>query len=217
VCLPYALQKPDVCQVQTGTTWGLVRIAEEELRIDGVYNYDDTMLAPGVTAYIIDTGVYVQHSDFERRARGGVSFIAGEPADTDGNGHGTHVAGTTAGTKWGIAKEAEIVGVKVLSEFGSGSTDGVISGIQWTCTDHTRDNNKCVSNLSLGGGLSPAMNAAIDALYDCGCSVVCASGNNGRDACMGSPGAADYCYTVNAMDNQDNHASFSNYGQCTQM
>lgn len=111
-----ALQSPEACSVQTGATWGLVRTAEEELQINGEYHYDNENLGKGVTAYIIDTGVYLEHNDFGGRATGGVSFIAGESKDTDGNGHGTHVAGTTAGTKWGIAKEADIVGVKVLSQ-----------------------------------------------------------------------------------------------------
>lgn len=101
--------------------------------------------------------------------------------------------------------------------FGSGATQGVIDGIDWTCKDHTEKRNKCVSNLSLGGGLSQAMNDAIDALFRCGCAVVCASGNNGRDACQGSPGSATDAYTVNAMDNTDKSASFTNYGECTQM
>lgn len=110
-----------------------------------------------------------------------------------------------------------LLNTKNHNRFGSGATQGVIDGIDWTCKDHTEKRNKCVSNLSLGGGLSQAMNAAIDALFRCGCAVVCASGNEGRDACQGSPGSATDAYTVNAMDNTDRSASFSNYGQCTQM
>jgi subtilisin family serine protease len=126
----------------------------------------------------------------------------GEEQDYDGNGHGTHVAGTVGSTKYGIAKKATLVAVKVLSASGSGSTVGVIDGVEWTCKDHTEKKNKCVANMSLGGGKSDAMNRAVDELSACGCATAVASGNEARDACLGSPASSEKVYTVNSMDTE---------------
>jgi subtilisin family serine protease len=113
---PGNVSKPAACVEQTEATWGLVRVAQRDLNIDGIFPHDTVNAGQGVSAYIIDTGVYLQHVEFEGRAIAGASFIAGEPADNDLNGHGTHVAGTVAGVNFGIAKKATIVGVKVLSQ-----------------------------------------------------------------------------------------------------
>jgi subtilisin family serine protease len=181
-----------------------VRTSERSLDIDGEYNYNDENLGEGVDAYIIDTGIYRDHVEFGEptRARFGFSAIVGEEQDYDGNGHGTHVAGTVGSTKYGIAKKATLVAVKVLSASGSGSTAGVIDGVEWTCKDHTEKKNKCVANMSLGGGKSDAMNRAVDELSSCGCATAVASGNEARDACLGSPASSEKVYTVNSMDTE---------------
>lgn len=209
--------KPAACEMQLEATWGIVRTQERNLNINGEYVYNSANLGAGVDAYVIDTGIYLEHAEFEGRAKWGFNaFTSGVDAGmTDGNGHGTHCAGTVGSKTYGIAKEAELIAVKVLGATGSGSTAGVIAGVDFVCTDHKAKGNKCVSNLSLGGGYSAAMNAAVDNLADCGCSVAVASGNEGRDACLSSPASADGVMTVNAMDSTDTNSYFSNYGSCS--
>lgn len=206
----------DACVEQKEATWGIVRTAQRDLTNNGIYDYDSAKVGKDVSAYIIDTGIYTEHVEFEGRAIFGVN-TADPPSRSDGNGHGTHVAGTVGSKTYGIAKEATLVAVKVLGDDGSGSTAGVISGVEWSCKDHEAKKNKCVANLSLGGGFSLAMNRAVDELTDCGCATAVASGNEARDACLSSPASANGAYAVNAMDNTDSASYFTNYGTCTQI
>eukprot|EP00040_Diaphanoeca_grandis_P038251 m.256130 g.256130 ORF g.256130 m.256130 type:complete len:432 (-) comp34089_c0_seq1:256-1551(-) len=211
-----ATKSAAACQQQLEATWGLVRTAERDLRIDGIYNYDDQDIGAGVDAYIIDTGIMISHVEFEGRAVWGIDTADSPPIEADGNGHGTHVAGTVMSRNYGIAKAARAIAVKVLGASGSGTTAGVIDGVDWTCSDHTTKRNKCVANMSLGGGLSAAMNRAVEAATECGCSMAVASGNDARDACSYSPASAETpVVTVNSMDNTDSPSYFSNHGTCT--
>lgn len=128
------MNSPDTCNQQKGATWGLVRTSERALRIDGDYKYLNLANGKGVTAYVIDTGIYLQHDEFKGRAKWGTNTVDND--NSDGNGHGTHVAGTIGGTTYGLAKEVDLVAVKVLSAEGTGSTAGVIAGVEWTANNH---------------------------------------------------------------------------------
>lgn len=198
---------------QTGATWGLVRIDQRSLNLDGIYNYSPTA-GHGVHVYIIDTGIKTDNVDFGSRASSGANFV--DRINADENGHGTHVAGTVAGTKYGVAKRAALVGVKVLNRQGSGTTAGVIQGINWVekqvAEHHFVD--KSVANMSLGGGASTAMNDAVERLVASGVFVSVAAGNDNRNACNYSPAATPAAFTVAASDSNDRKASFSNYGPC---
>ncbi|KAF9938958.1 subtilisin-like serine protease [Mortierella alpina] len=137
-------------------SWGLPRVSQRDRVASAPYLYNDAA-GSGVTAYVVDTGVYTAHSEFGGRATWGANFISGS-ANTDENGHGTHVAGTIGGTKYGVAKKVNIVGVKVLDAGGSGSTSGVVAGMDWVAARAVA--GKSVVNMSLGGGKSTAINDA---------------------------------------------------------
>jgi subtilisin family serine protease len=177
------------------------------------YTYS-THGAAGVDVYIIDTGVLCTHSDLTGRCTFGVNYAGGENADC--NGHGTHVASSAAGTVCGIAKRANIIAVKVLNCQGSGTNAGVISGVDWVANRHTSA-RKSVANMSLGGGMSQALNNAVAAAVRKGVLMAVAAGNSNNDACTGSPSSEPLATTVGASGratNRDIRASFSSFGRC---
>lgn len=200
----------DANDVQTGDqSWGQSRTT----RLSGTGDFaHEQSWGKGVKVYVIDTGSNCEHEDFNAACSCGPSYISGaENGCADGNGHGTHCASTAAGTIWGIAKSAEVVGVKVLSDSGSGSTSGVISGMNWVASQGSGS----VASMSLGGGYSAASNAAVQAMTDAGVTVVVAAGNDyGADACGSSPASAESAYTVGSTDISDARSSFSNIGSC---
>jgi len=190
-------------------SWGLDRIDQRRLPLDGVYGYPGT--ASNVTAYIIDTGILTTHSDFGGRASHGYDFVDGDANATDCNGHGTHVAGTVGGTSYGVAKGVRLVAVRVLNCSGNGTTSGVIAGIDWV----TRNARKpAVANMSLGGGASAALDAAVNNSINSGVTFVVAAGNESTNACTRSPARAPNAITVGATTSGDARASYSNYGSC---
>jgi subtilisin family serine protease len=195
--------------LQTNPTWGLDRVDQEATILNNQYFYKDSAGA-NVDVYIIDTGIRITHNDFGGRAQYGYTAFA---SANDGNGHGTHVASTTAGTTWGVAKRANLYGVKVLSDFGSGSTTGVVAGVNWA-NERVSARTK-IGNMSLGGGASQAMDDAVNA----GTNIVhvVASGNSNANACNFSPARAVNAYTVNSMQQGDGRSSFSNFGTCTEI
>jgi len=210
--------------VDTDAPWGLSRIAhrtkpdtDEEYKR---YPYNEAA-GRNVTVYVIDTGVNVEHVDFEGRAVWGAT-IPEDDEDVDGNGHGTHVAGTVAGKKYGVAKLANIVAVKVLRSNGSGSMSDVIKGIEFAVEHHQRrveeaDGKylvKSAANMSLGGGRSRALDRVVDAAVKAGIQFAVAAGNDGMDACNYSPAASKNAITVGATTMEDRMAWFSNHGNC---
>eukprot|EP00833_Pecoramyces_ruminatium_P001815 jgi/Orpsp1_1/1175847/evm.model.c7180000055443.1 len=220
--------------IDTDAPWGLSRIAhrskpttEEEYK---KYTYNEAA-GRNVTVYVIDTGVNVNHVDFEGRAIWGAT-IPDNDEDVDGNGHGTHVAGTIAGKKYGVAKKANIVAVKVLRSNGSGSMSDVIKGIEFAVQHHNErvaeakkqneeagdDDEKVIvksaANMSLGGGRSRALDRVVDAAVKAGIQFAVAAGNDGMDACNYSPAAAKNAITVGATTKDDRMAWFSNHGTC---
>jgi subtilisin family serine protease len=180
------------------------------LPLSGTFTYANT--GAGVTAYIIDTGIRFGHSDFGGRATSGRDTIDGGSAD-DCNGHGTHVAGTVGGTTWGIAKGVSLVGVRVLSCSGSGSTSGVIAGVDWV-TAHHAAGRPAVANMSLGGSPSTALDNAVRNSIADGVSYAIAAGNSNANACSYSPARVAEAMTIGATDGSDQRASFSNRGNC---
>jgi subtilisin family serine protease len=193
---------------QTSAPWDLDRIDQPALPLNGTYDYSSE--GAGVTVYIIDTGIETRNVDFGSRAVFGTNTV--DRNDSDCNGHGTHVAGTVAGTTYGVAKLAKLVGVKALNCGGSGTTAGVIAGMDWVTAHHIPD--KSVANMSLGGGSSPAMNDAVNRMVESGVFVAAAAGNNNQNACNFSPAGAPAAFTVAASDSSDSKASWSNHGPC---
>ena len=210
----YVQQNAAVMTTATQTnppSWGLDRIDQESAVGDGSYTYPDSG-GEGVTAYIIDTGIEIDHPDFEGRASHGIDTVDGDNDATDCNGHGTHVAGTVGGAEHGVAKNVDLVAVRVLDCAGSGSFEGVIEGIDWV-TDNAQ--LPAVANMSLGGAFSQAVNDAVEASVAAGVTYAVAAGNEyASDACNVSPGSAPSALTVAASDEGDALASFSNIGTC---
>jgi subtilisin family serine protease len=200
----------DLSVTQTGATWGLDRIDQTSNTLNGTYIYNTT--ATNVTAYVIDTGIRPTHSQFGSRAASVYNAVGG--SNDDCNGHGTHVAGTIGGTTHGVAKGVRLRGVKVLNCAGSGSTTGIIAGIDWVRLNATKP---AVANLSLGGGYSASLNTAVNNLANSGVFVAVASGNSNANACNYSPASAANVTSVNASTNTGAKASFSNFGSCTHL
>ncbi len=202
----------EVSTSEVSQSWGLDRIDDVSLPLDNTYDYFST--GSGVTAYVIDTGIEVTHPDFGGRAKLGYSAVGGKA--TDCNGHGTHVAGTIGGTKYGVAKRVNLVAVKVLNCAGSGTNSGVIAGINWVIKNHPNA-TAAVANMSLGGGFSQAINNAVANLVADNVTVALAAGNENVDACSTSPASTPTAITVAASTSADLMASFSNYGNCVDL
>ncbi|WNG50278.1 S8 family peptidase [Archangium minus] len=193
---------------QTNATWGLDRIDQRALPLNGTYTYTTT--ASNVTAYIIDTGLQANHADFGGRASNVYDALGGNGADCQG--HGTHVGGTVGGTVYGVAKGVQLRGVRVLNCSGSGTNTGVIAGMDWVRTNAVKP---AVANMSLGGGASTAVNTAANNLANSGVFLAVAAGNNsGANACNYSPAGAAAATTVGSTASNDTRSSFSNIGSC---
>lgn len=200
--------KATVLVEQKNATAGLARISHASAA-SGATNYvfDDTA-GQGITVYVVDTGVKTTHSEFGGRATIGANAI--DNINDDGNGHGSHVSGTVAGSTFGVAKSATIVGVKVLGADGSGSNAGVLEGLQFVATD--AKGKRAVMNMSLGGPKSAAVNAAVKQIAAQGVVPVVAAGNESADTAGTSPGSSPDAITVGAADTRDRIAPFSNFG-----
>lgn len=209
-------------KTQEGAPWGLSRISHRKTLGLSDYNkylYDNDG-GEGVTAYVIDTGVNIEHEQFGGRAVWGATIPTGD-TDTDGNGHGTHCAGTIGSKDYGVSKKAKIVAVKVLKSNGSGTMSDVVKGVEFAANAHVKEAKESpkgfkgsTANMSLGGGKSPALDLAVNAAVKAGLHFAVAAGNDDADACNYSPAAAEGAVTVGASTLSDTRAYFSNWGKC---
>ena len=193
---------------QTNPPWGLDRIDQRNLPLNATYNYNWT--GAGVRVYVIDTGIRTSHTQFGGRASNVFDAFGGNGQDC--NGHGTHVSGTVGGSTYGVAKSALLRGVRVLDCSGSGSTSGVIAGVDWVRQNHIAP---AVANMSLGGGASTALDTAVNNLHNANVTIAVAAGNsNGANACNFSPSRAVNAITTGSTTTTDARSSFSNIGTC---
>ncbi|MGQ0529868.1 MAG: S8 family peptidase [Panacagrimonas sp.] len=222
--------------VQANPPWGLDRVDQSALPVNGSYTYPDGAGA-GANVYVIDTGIRTTHAEFTGRIGGGRNFVASSGPLTlpipllgtlsplgggstdpnnfaDCNGHGTHVSGTAVGTQYGVAKKARVHAIRVLGCDGSGPNSGVIAGVEWVANNHVKP---AVANLSLGGSASTALDDAVRAAIRSGVVMVTSAGNDNANACGGSPNRVPEALTVAASDAQDRRASFSNSGTCVDL
>ncbi|MEU4357801.1 S8 family peptidase [Streptomyces virginiae] len=200
---------------QSPAPWSLDRIDQRELPLDGSYTY--ATKAEGVTVYILDTGVNTRHQEFGGRARAGHNAVFLE-GSRDCNGHGTHVAGTVGGATYGVAKGVSLVSVKVADCRGDGRLSAMLRGLDWVVKDAGRaPGTPAVANMSMGGSRSRALDAAVLRIVSSGITFVAAAGNDGRNACGGSPASVPQAVTVGATDAADHRAPFSNHGSCVDL
>jgi subtilisin family serine protease len=192
---------------QSNPPWGLDRIDQRNRPLSGTYSYTST--GAGVNAYIIDTGIRRSHTQFGGRAFTGFDAVTSGGSANDCNGHGTHVAGTVGGSTYGVAKSVRLYAVRVLSCSGSGSTSGVIAGVNWVTSNHVKP---AVANMSLGGGISTALDTAVRNSIAAGVTYAIAAGNSNTNASNSSPARVGEAITVGSSTSTDARSSFSNYG-----
>jgi len=202
-------QTVSLSQTESSATWGIDRVDQHALPLDSTYHYNYTGL--GVNAFIIDTGIRADHVEFTGRVLSGFTSISDGNGTNDCNGHGTHVSGTIGGTTYGIAKQVTLTPVRVLDCSGSGSWSGVIAGIDWVANNPLRP---AVANMSLGGGFSSSVNAAVAGAVSKGVTIAVAAGNSSANACNYSPSSEPSAVTVGATTSTDSRASYSNFGTC---
>lgn len=205
-------------QPSSGASWGLDRVGS---------GGRGGNLGTGTHIYILDTGVRTTHQDFSGRGSPAVDYSSGSPVECNGDlecaadrqGHGTHCAGTAAGTIYGVAPQANVYGAKVLGDNGAGSFAAIVGAIDWTAATSTRP---AVASMSLGGtcplgwcGLFGSVATAVDAAVGAGVTVVVAGGNSNSDACGFVPAFVPSAITVGSTDSLDARSYFSNYGSCT--
>ncbi|MFM7838405.1 MAG: S8 family serine peptidase, partial [Chitinophagaceae bacterium] len=191
---------------QSPATWGIDRVDQQALPLSGSYTY--TSDGSTVDAYVFDTGIWLTHDQFGGRAVAGYDAFGGNTVDQ--NGHGTHVSGTIGGSIYGLAKNIRLIAVRVLDASGSGSTSGVVAGLDWAANDHS--SKLAVGNMSLGGGASSTLDNAVRNCVADGIVMCVAAGNSSADASNYSPARVAEAITVGATTSSDGFASFSNYG-----
>ena len=197
---------------QSSAPWGIDRIDQRDLPLSGTYTWSDTAAGAGVSAYIVDGGIRADHAEFTGRVASGYTAINDGGGTNDCDGHGSHVAGTTAGKTYGVAKSATLIPVRVLDCTGSGAWSGIIAGLDWIVGHHTTA--PAVANMSLGSGALTSADDAVRRVIADGVTVVVAAGNSNANACNYSPARVAEAITVGATTSTDARASYSNYGSC---
>jgi subtilisin family serine protease len=204
----YVEQDQQVFALQAAVPWNLDRIDQHALPLNGAYNPIGSP-GTGVYAYVIDTGILTAHTQYGGRAAVAYDALGGNGQDC--NGHGTHVAGIIGAAQYGVANQVRLRAVRVLNCTGSGSTSGVIAGVDWVRLNRT---NPAVANMSVGGAFSATMNTAVNNLANSGVFISVGSGAENQNACNVSPASAAQAMTVAASTSTDAKASYSNYGSC---
>ncbi|CAA9303721.1 MAG: hypothetical protein AVDCRST_MAG89-655 [uncultured Gemmatimonadetes bacterium] len=200
---------------QSSAPWGLDRIDERALPMNGTYVYTGT--ASNVYVYILDTGIETSHPEFEGRAvNTAFDAIGGTGSGTDCHGHGTHVAGIVGGKTYGVAKKARLYGVRVMgcAPDPVPVASAVIAGLEWVMANHIAP---AVVNLSFSIPPSPALDNAVDSLAHRRVFVAAAAGGYNLNACDYSPGRAVNAFTVAATNSRDERWGNSNWGTCVDM
>jgi subtilisin family serine protease len=197
---------------QTGATWGIDRIDQRNRPLSTTYNY--TSDGTGVHAYVIDTGIRRAHTQFTGRIGNHFDAITSGGTGEDCQGHGTHVSGTVGGTIHGVAKRVTLHPVRVFGCTGSTTTAAIVAGVNWVTSNHVKP---AVANMSLGGGISSAMDTAVNNSIGAGVTYALAAGNSAANACNTSPARVPAAITVAASSSTDAHASFSNFGSCVDL
>ncbi|PRP84088.1 extracellular subtilisin-like serine proteinase [Planoprotostelium fungivorum] len=200
------------CHKRKSSNWGLERLnlRDAPKKYKEAYRYSST--ADNVDVYVVDTGIAVQHPEFEGRARWGANFW--DIYNYDCSGHGTHVAGIIGSKTYGVAKEVNLIAVKTHSCNGEGSTKTMIQGIRWAAEAHHNSSRPSIINISAGSQYSPSLNMAVEACIENGIIVVAAAGNAMSDACKFSPASSPSVITVASINNADQIDFDSNTGPC---
>jgi serine protease len=194
---------------QSNATWGLDRVDQRDLPLNGSYIYN--YVGSAVRAYVIDSGILASHQDFGGRVLSGYTAISDGRGSSDCNGHGTHVAGTIGGATWGVAKSVRLVPVRVFGCTGGSANSTIIAGIDWVRANHVKP---AVANMSLGGPAASTIDNATNNLINAGVTVVVAAGNDNANACNYSPARVSAAITVGSTTSTDARSSFSNFGSC---
>jgi subtilisin family serine protease len=202
----------EIVATQSPATWGLDRIDQRDLPLNNAYTYNQT--GQGVNAYVIDTGVRASHQELAGRMGNGFTAVNDGNGTNDCNGHGTHVSGTIGGSTYGVAKQVTLHAVRVLDCQGSGTTTGVIAGVDWVTQNHA---SPAVANMSLGGSVSTALDQAVANSIASGVSYAIAAGNSNANACSSSPARVATANTVGSTTSTDARSSFSNFGTCVDL
>ncbi|KAJ9081838.1 hypothetical protein DSO57_1010514 [Entomophthora muscae] len=197
-------------------SYGLERVSSRHVLPDPGYTFDSSA-GSGVDVYVLDSGIYDEHEDFENRAFKGKNFVADED-DTDLYGHGTHVAGTVAGKDYGVAKNARVFGVKILNRKGEGTISLAVRAIGYVIKQKEITGRKSIINLSLAGGISRSLNVAVEqAASKHDIPVIVAAGNQHMDACQSSPASASNILSVGNVDQNNQITRTSNFGSCVSL
>jgi len=204
------VRRVTLSSTQTNATWGLDRVDQRNLPLNRTYTWNGT--GAGVWVFVFDTGIRYGHVEFGTRAFFGFDAFGGN--GSDGNGHGTHVAGTIGGNTFGVAKSANLVSIRVLNNAGSGTTSGIIAGMDWVAANHIKP---AVANMSLGAPASTTVDNAVTRLFNAGVPVIVAAGNSNLDACGFSPARAARAFSVGSTTSTDARSSFSNFGSCVEI
>ncbi len=199
----------EISETQSQATWGLDRIDQRDIPLNGSYTYN--VEADSVNVYIIDTGIRTTHHEFGGRATEAFTVINDGNGARDCHGHGTHVAGTVGSITYGVAKQAKLHSIRILDCEGFGYASGAIAGIDWVTANHA---GLAVANMSLGGSGSMAMDRAIQTSVAAGVTYIVAAGNSNADACNDSPARIAEAITVGATSSNDARARYSNWGSC---